>query len=218
MVNFKIEIAMQRRQFLTAIMGASALALSPKAFSAKPSKFLEGINYLKLAKPVSIEPYRKKVVEVFFYGCPHCYHLEPSLNHWLSTKPADVHFERMPAVLDNPNWVFMARVFYTAQELGILEKFHEAYFNAIQRDGKRIFDVETLANYCEQFGVKHDDYVAMFKSFKVGQLVQKARVMTKEYGVDGVPAVIVNGRYRTDEPMAEGKPQLWQLVNELVDK
>lgn len=209
---------MQRRQFLTSILGISALGLSTKAFSAKPSRFLEGINYQKLAKPVSIEPYRKKVVEVFFYGCPHCYHLEPSLNHWLSTKPADVDFERMPAVLDNPNWVFMARVFYTAKELGILAKFHEAYFNAIQRDGKRIFDVDTLANYCEQFGVKHADYVAMFKSFKVSQQVQKARILTKEYGVDGVPAIIVNGRYRTDEPMAEGKPQLWQLVDELVKK
>ncbi|MBD3821094.1 MAG: thiol:disulfide interchange protein DsbA/DsbL [Thiotrichales bacterium] len=209
---------MLRRDFLTTLLGASALGLSSQAWSAQPSKFLEGINYQKLPKPVSIEPYKKKVVEVFFYGCPHCYHLEPSLNQWLKTKPKDVHFERMPAVLDNPNWVFMARVFYTAKALGILDKFHEAYFDAIQRDGKRIFDIETLANYCEQFGVKHDDYVQMFKSFKVDQMVQKARILTEEYGVDGVPAVIVNGKFRTDVPMAEGKPQLWQLVNELTHK
>jgi thiol:disulfide interchange protein DsbA len=209
---------MLRRDFLTTLLGASTLGLSSQAWSAQPSKFLEGINYQKLPKPVSIEPYKKKVVEVFFYGCPHCYHLEPSLNQWLKTKPKDVHFERMPAVLDNPNWVFMARVFYTAKALGILDKFHEAYFDAIQRDGKRIFDIETLANYCEQFGVKHNDYVQMFKSFKVDQMVQKARILTNEYGVDGVPAVIVNGKYRTDVPMAEGKPQLWQLVNELTHK
>ena len=209
---------MLRRDFLTTLLGASALGLSSQAWSAQPSKFLEGINYQKLPKPVSIDPYKKKVVEVFFYGCPHCYHLEPSLNQWLKTKPKDVHFERMPAVLDNPNWVFMARVFYTAKALGILDKFHEAYFDAIQRDGKRIFDIETLANYCEQFGVKHNDYVQMFKSFKVDQMVQKAKILTKEYGVDGVPAVIVNGKYRTDVPMAEGKPQLWQLVTELTNK
>lgn len=208
---------MLRRHFLTTLFGLLALGLTSQA-NAQTSKFLEGINYQKLAKPVSIAPYKKKVVEVFFYGCPHCYHLEPSLNNWLKTKPRDVEFERMPAVLDNPNWVFMARVFYTAKALGILDKFHEAYFNAIQRDGKRLFDVNTLANYCERFGIKHDDYVAMFKSFKVSQMVQEARVLTKEYGVDGVPAVIVNGRYRTDVPMAEGKPQLWQLVNELVNK
>lgn len=209
---------MLRRYFLTTVLGLSALGLSSQALSAQPSKFLEGINYQKLEKPVSIEPYKKKVVEVFFYGCPHCYHLESSLNQWVKNKPKNIDFERMPAVLNNPNWVFMARVFYTAKALGILDKFHEAYFNAIQRDGKRIFDVDTLANYCEQFGVKHDDYVKMFKSFQVSQMVQKAKILTKEYGVDGVPAVIVNGRYRTDVPMAEGKPQLWHLVNELVDK
>ncbi|MDX1796353.1 MAG: thiol:disulfide interchange protein DsbA/DsbL [Hydrogenovibrio sp.] len=208
---------MLRRRLLASIMGLSLWGMTQKSFASGSVELEEGINYKKVPKPVSIEPFKKSVVEVFFYGCPHCYHLESSLNQWLKTKPKDIHFERMPAVLNNPNWVFMARVFYTAQSLGILDQFHEAYFNAIQRDRKRIFDVEALAKFCEPMGVKPEDYKQMFKSFKVDQQVQKARVKTQEYGVDGVPSIIVNGKYMTDVPMAEGKENLWKLVNKLVD-
>lgn len=208
---------MKRREFIT---GISALALTSVTNANEDAGFghEEGNHYQKLKKPVSIAPHKKSVVEIFYYGCPHCYHLEPSLHKWLKTKPKDVNFEQMPAVLNNPNWVFMARVFYTAQELGIVNQFHEAYFTAVQRDKKRIFDIPSLAKFCEPMGIKPDQYENMFKSFRVDQLVQKARVRTEQYEINGVPAVVVNGKYLTDVPMAQGKENLWKLVDHLTNQ
>lgn len=180
--------------------------------------FIEGIHYQKLDQKVDIAPHKKQVTEVFFYGCPHCYYLEPSIHEWLKTKPNDVHFEQMPAVLKSTNWVFMARVYYTAVALGIKKQFHPAYFKAIQGDKKSIFTLEQLAKFVEPMGIKPKDYKQMFKSFKVEQMVQKAKIRTNIYKAKGVPAVIINGKYLTDVTMATSRKRLWELVDYLTNK
>ena len=164
---------MLRRAFLASMMLLLAFNVSAKDFN-----YAEGAEYKVIPQPQSIAPHKKSVVEVFYYGCPHCYHLEESLHTWLKTKPKDVHFEQMPAVLDNPNWIFMARVFYTAKFLGIGKQFHKRYFDAIQRDKRRIFDVNALAKFAEPMGVSPDKYKSMFNSFQVSNAVSKARQKT----------------------------------------
>ena len=181
-------------------------------------KFFEGIHYQKLNQKVDTAPYKKQVTEIFFYGCPHCYYLEPSLHKWLKTKPSDVHFEQMPAVLKSPNWIFMARVYYTAVALGIEKQFHPAYFKAIQGDKKEIFTLTQLAKFSEPMGIKPNDYKQMFKSFKVNQMVQKAKVKTEIYNAEGVPAIIINGKYLTNVTMATSRKKLWELVDYLTNK
>lgn len=203
---------MLRRIFLTSVM----LLLTSTVSAQGSFNYAEGAEYKKIPQPQSIAPHKKSVVEVFYYGCPHCYHLEESLHTWLKTKPKDVHFEQMPAVLDNPNWIFMARVFYTAKFLGIEKQFHPRYFAAIQRDKRRIFDINALAKFAEPMGVSADKYKAMFNSFQVSNAVSKARQKTQQYGIDGVPAVIINGKYLSDVSMAGSRKDLWKLVDQLT--
>lgn len=210
---------MLRRKLLTSL--ATLLVTSGLSFSALAAEngtLMQGVEYKLVPNPQSIAPYTKTVIEVFGYSCPHCYRLEPSLNNWLKNKPADVHFERMPVVFNNPNWIFMAKVFYTAKELGVLEQSHEAFFNALHRDKKELFTVEEIAAFFTQFGVKEADFIATFKGFKVDQLVRKAQQLTRNYGVEGVPAVIVNGKYLTDVPMTGSRDKLWQTVDTLTAK
>lgn len=182
------------------------------------AEVMEGVEYRKVPTPETIAPHQKKVVEIFFYGCPHCYNLEPSLHQWLKTKPKDVVFEQMPAVLDNPNWVFMARVFYTAKFLGIEKAFHGRYFAALHRDKRQIYSLDELARFVQPLGIKAEDYKNMFKSFQVSSAISKAKQATQNYGIDGVPAVVVNGKYLTDVPMATSREDLWRLVDILVER
>ena len=205
-----------RRTFLTLALASLTALFATVSSAADDFGIVEGVHYKAVPKPHPTS--QKTVTEIFYYGCPHCYHLEPSIQKWLKTKPKEVTFNRIPAVLNNPNWIFMARVFYTAKELGILDQFHEAYFTAIHQKHEKIFTLPALAKFVEPMGVKKDDYIAMFKSFKVDQDVQKARRLTDDYGVDGVPAVVVNGKYRTDVPMATSKDKMWQVVDYLLNK
>lgn len=207
---------MNRRHFLQSI-GLTGLALlAPNSWAA--SELMDGVHFKVLKAPLSIAPAKKQVVEVFGYSCPHCYHLEDSLNQWLKSKPEEVEFHRMPVVFNNPNWIFMARVFFTAQELGVLEKSHNEFFHAIHRDKKPLFSVDALADFYVQFGVDKKTYKDMFTSFTIDQHVRKAGKLTRQYEVEGVPALIVNGKYLTDVPMAGSRRELWDVVNQLTEK
>ena len=206
---------MQRRAFLTGLTGLLATN-SLTAIAANQSELKQGVEYVKVPQPQSIAPHAKKVIEVFGYSCPHCYNLEPSLHEWLKSKPADVHFERMPVVFNHPNWIFMGRVFYTAQELGVLEQSHTPFFDALHRDKKQLFTPEAIAKFFTQFGVKEADFLATFKGFKVDVLVKKAAKLTRGYGVEGVPAIVVNGKYLTDVAMNDTRDKMWSTVNQLT--
>lgn len=175
-----------------------------------------GKDYKKIPNPQSIEPHKKHVVEVFYYGCSHCYNLEPSLHDWLKTKPRDVHFERVPAVLNNPNWIFMAKVYLTAQELGIVEKSHMPFFHALHRDKLPLFNLEDIAQFHSQFGTSKQAFIDMFESFRVDQAMRRAQRLTQAYGIEGVPSMIVNGQYMTDLTMTGGHAPLWLTVNQLL--
>lgn len=206
---------MNRRLFLSSIAASTALSL-PALSKAAEFELMDGVQYKTLKKPQANEG-QKTVLEVFGYTCPHCYHLEPSIKDWLKTKPLDVEFERMPVVFNHPNWIYMARVFYTAKRLGILEQSHEDFFHAIHRDKTDVFTPEALGKFFSRYGIKEQDFTDMFKSFVVDGDIKKAAILTKEMEVEGVPAIIVNGKYLTDVPMAKGKKEMWQVVDALVN-
>ncbi|WP_373018538.1 thiol:disulfide interchange protein DsbA/DsbL [Thiomicrorhabdus sp.] len=210
---------MLRRTWLKTLAASAFIVLFSGAASAQEDfGFEEGVEYKKTAQPVSIAPHKKQVTEVFYYGCPHCFHLEPSIHEWLKTKPKDVDFEQVPAILNNPNWIFMGKVYYTAKELGVLKQSHLPFFTALHQDKKPLFTVEAIAKFFTQFGVKEEDFKATFNSFKVDQLVRNAMKVTKSYGIDGVPAVIVNGKYITDVPMSHSQTRMWQVVDYLTER
>jgi len=112
----------------------------------------------------------------------------------------------------------MARVFYTAKELGVLDKSHEAYFHALHRDKKELYSVDIIADFFTQFGVKKQDFINTFKSFNVDQHIRRAAKITKAYGVTGVPAIIVNGKYQTGVSSAGSRKNMWKVVDQLTEK
>ncbi|HID01151.1 MAG TPA: thiol:disulfide interchange protein DsbA/DsbL [Piscirickettsiaceae bacterium] len=201
------------RRTLLSLLAGLPLAVSLPAQAEDP--YMLGVEYKKVPKPQAKE---KTVTEFFFYGCTHCWHLEPSIKAWLKLKPKDVTFERIPAVFDNPSWIFFARAFYTAQNLGILEQSHLALFEALHQDRLQLFTIKKLAAWYSQFGVAPKEFEQMFKSFKVDAQVQEAARLTRNMGIDGVPAIVVNGTWLTDVAMATSRDNLWQVVNWLLKK
>lgn len=204
---------LNRRRFLTALGTTAVVTSSPKLLA---TDFSQGKHYKAVPNPKSDQS--NKATEFFYYGCSHCYDLEDSVHQWRQDKPDAVTFERVPAVLDNANWVFMAHVFYTAKFLGIEDAFHRAYFDALHRDRKQVFSVDALASFVEPMGVTAKDYKAKFDSFQVKSAVSQARQLTNDYGINGVPAMVVNGQWLTDVPMAGSHKNLWAVVDMLLQK
>jgi thiol:disulfide interchange protein DsbA len=180
----------------------------------------EGIEYLKINPPVGTEnPHKVEVVEMFWYGCPHCYHFEPMLLQWLKHKPANVDFIRIPAVFpDRPLWELHARAYYTAELLGVLNKTHEALFDAIHKQHQRLFDEESLANFYAKYGVDKKLFKETMHSFGVQMKVDRAKELSRRYGIDGVPTLVINGKYRTYASITNGEEGMLKVTDYLIEK
>tara|TARA_R110002096_G_scaffold16991_12_gene58457 strand:+ start:179 stop:799 length:621 start_codon:yes stop_codon:yes gene_type:complete len=180
--------------------------------------FKEGEHYERITPEVATQSDGKiEVVEVFWYGCHHCYSFEPDIKKWLKSKPDDVEFRRVPGVFAR-NWIPHARAYYTAEILGVTDAIHTPLFEAIHDEGRRIGDEDSLARFFAEHGVAEADFREAYNSFSVDTKTRQALVASKEYGISGVPSVIVNGRYRTSARLAGTYENLLKIVDALVDK
>ena len=181
-------------------------------------EFKEDVNFFPLLveQPVRTGD-QIEVLEIFWYGCPHCYALEPYLKKWLKNKPEFVEFVQLPAVL-NRSWEFDARVFYTFVALGLIDELHEAYFDAIHKDRKRMKNVEQVASWAQEQGVDPQLIMDTFNSFGVDSMLANATQMSGRYEADGVPTIIIDGKYRTTVSLAGGHNEIIDLINYLAQR
>jgi thiol:disulfide interchange protein DsbA len=173
-----------------------------------------GYEPLTPAQPVQ-NPDKIEVIEFFWYGCPHCYHLEPAIAAWLKTKPANVQFIRQPAVFSEA-WGKHAKAFFTAEALGIGEKVHADFFDAIQNKKEKLQTEEELQKFFAEHGVKEEDFRNAYNSFAVYTKVRQAEDMSQRYGITGVPTLIVNGKYRVNAQSAKTQENMLSITNELI--
>jgi thiol:disulfide interchange protein DsbA len=170
------------------------LAFLVVAFLLAPP-FAAAQRYIELKPPQPTEAGGKiDVVEFFWYGCIHCYNLEPALEGWLKKLPPDAQFRRVPAVF-NPRWEHDARIFYAFEALKLLDKLHRPFFDAIHQDRLRTDDPKALAQWLQRQGVDAQKFSDVMKSFSVHSKTQRAKLMTAGYKIDGTPAIAVDGRY-----------------------
>lgn len=180
------------------------------------AEYSEGMQYLRLANPQPTSVADKvEVVELFWYGCPHCFDLEPHIRQWLETKPDDVEFVRMPAVL-GPGWELLGKGFYTAELLGVEDRIHPALFEALHVKKQKINDEAALQDFFVNHGVSAEDFRKTFASFAVSVKLNNARAMTRRYAITGVPTLIVNGKFSTGGRQAGSNANIIKVVDYLV--
>jgi protein dithiol oxidoreductase (disulfide-forming) len=198
------------KSFILATLIISVLSALPVAAADTPAGF-EQVQEAT-AQPVQG---RIQVIDFFWYGCPYCNLFEPQLESWLASKPEEVDFIRIPAVI-RPGWSNLARAFYTAEALGILEPLHARIYAAIQKDRQDLDDINALAAIFAEQGIERTRFEKAFYSDEVSRKVEEAAALTRHYGIDSVPAIVVNGEYRTNPVLAGGASRILNAVNELI--
>lgn len=161
------------------------------------AQYKAGKDFQLIEPPQPTESGSKiEVLEFFWYGCPHCNALQPSLTAWLKHKPADVEFRRVPAVLGQ-SWIPLTQAFYTFEALGLTEKLHHDVFEAIHKEKVRLQDPKILFDWVAKRGVDRKKFEDTYNSFGVRSRVQRAIDMSRNYRIPGTPAIVVDGRYLT---------------------
>lgn len=203
-----------------ALVAASVFGMTAQA--AQPivaAQTIEaGKQYIELSSPVQVaQPGKIEVVELFWYGCPHCYAFEPTINPWVEKLPADVNFVRIPALFGGP-WDAHGQLFITLETMGVEHKVHAAVFEAIQKQRKPLTKPEDMAEFLATQGVDKEQFLSTFNSFAVkGKMVQY-KELAKKYEVTGVPTMVVNGKYRFDLGTSGGPEGTLQVADQLIAK
>ncbi len=186
--------------------------------NAQAAEFTEGVHYFALTEPQPVQTGDKiEVLELFWYGCPHCYSLEPLIAEWRKNIPAGAEFLRMPGILRD-SWELHARVYYTYEALGVLDKLHSETFDEIHKWGDPLSNLDRVLAFVQEHGVDKQQFVDAFNSFAVDSKVRHAKLMSQRYEAGGVPTMIVAGKYRATASSAGGYPELMQVITYLVEK
>lgn len=201
------------------------LAVAETAAASRDWKFTEGQHYFRMVptQPTVGGADKIEVAEFFWYGCSHCYDFEPQINRWAANKPAGVRFVRIPATW-NPLVMLHAQLYYTEEvlakngKIADPEGFRTTIFEEYHRRGNRMTSEAAIQSVFERQGVSADDFANTWKSFEVAQKLRVAQDLARRYAITGVPAIVVNGKYRTGAGEAGGYPKLLELIDELVER
>ena len=189
---------------LLKLMGCAAmlLALFGAGNSMAQQALVAGRDYTLISPPQPTASGNKvEVIEFFWYGCPHCYHLEPALNAWLKKKPADVEFRPVPGTFGSSTWEPLTRTYYALDAMALTGKYHDALFAAIheEKDAAKqrtlVTDSRAIADWLAGKGVDKQKFLDAYNSFAVNSRTKRSEEMTRNYDVSGTPALAVDGRY-----------------------
>nr|WP_163501589.1 thiol:disulfide interchange protein DsbA/DsbL [Halomonas socia] len=201
--------------FKTLMVAVAGLGLSGLVAA---QQVVEGQHYEALDEAVEtrVDTDMIEVTEVFWYGCPHCNRLQPSLNTWLEELDDDVAVIHMPATMGG-DWNKHAAAYYAAEELGIREDLHADFFDAIHEQGRGLTDDDDIANFFSDYGVSEDEARQALDSFGVRSQVNQAHSRMRAMQLMGVPALVIDGRYVVSPSSAGSLENMPQVADALID-
>ena len=201
------------------LSGVALLATCCVAMAAEP--FVEGINYYRVASPAQLAPSsdgRVEVVEVFNYGCVHCFDFQPVLDAWSKTPEArKARLAYLPAGF-NPLFAVFARGYLIAQELGVAEQTHHGVYDQVWKQHFTVQTIDGLADLYAKLGVNKGDFMKESNSFAIDAKSRQALQFLQRYGIDGTPTIVVAGKYRITGDSAGSPEKIFAVVNYLVDR
>ena len=191
----------------------AAVALGVAVFRASAGS---GYELLDPPRPVE-DPTKVEVIEFFSYGCPHCDAFEPILEPWVAKLPEDVVFKRWPVIFYS-SWEILARAYFVAETLGVVEKVHPLIFDAVHREGKRKLTRQDLASIFEKAGVKREAFEQAYDSFAVDVKMRQVNRVAGDYGITGVPTLVVQGKYQITGRLAGSFEKMLEVADRLIEQ
>ncbi|MBC7786666.1 MAG: thiol:disulfide interchange protein DsbA/DsbL [Methylophilaceae bacterium] len=203
------------KKFLATLM----LLLSTQVFADAPAAApKQGVDFDATVQTIQTDnPAKIEVVELFWYGCSHCYHMDPVLNAWVKKQAGDVAFKRIPG-LPNASWAPMARAYYAMETLGMLEKLHTPLFDVIHK-AKTLNptdEVALIAWITNQSGLDKVKVEAAYRSFSMDTKLNRAAQYFRASGATGVPSIVIDGKFITSSTMAGDNDKALKVADYII--
>ena len=190
--------------------------LAGSAVAQQDITIRENQDYRVLTPAQPVNSQQIEMLDFFWYGCPYCNQLQPHLDAWIKQrKPADVVIRRIPAVL-RENWVPHARIYYTLEALGEVERLHLQVYHSYHVEELFMSRPEVMEEWAVKHGIDRQRWIAAYNSSETQQKAIQAAELTRRYQVQGTPSLIIDGRYITSTGMVETVPAVLPVVDQLI--
>jgi protein dithiol oxidoreductase (disulfide-forming) len=210
-------LSKSKRILLSAAVLSLAISFSGLSGAQSP-KIEEGFDYRILPTPQPLESKGKvEVIEFFWYGCPHCYDFEPELNAWLKRQPKDVIFRKVPVAFRD-DFMPHSQLFYALEAMGKGDALNDKVMYAMHKENKRLMTENEIADWAASQGIDRSAFLATYRSFAVVSKARAARQMADAYRIDGVPTIVMQGRYVTSPSIAGTKAKAISVMEHLEQK
>ena len=185
---------------------------------AQGQKIEEGFDYriLPIAQPLESKG-KVEVIEFFWYGCPHCYDFEPELSSWVMRQPKDVVFRRVPVAFRD-DFMPHSQLFYALEAMGKGDAFNEKVMYAMHKENKRLLTEPEIADWVASQGIDRNTFLATYRSFAVVSKARTAKQLVEAYRIDGVPTIVMQGKYVTSPSIAGTKAKAIAVMDHLEEK
>jgi protein dithiol oxidoreductase (disulfide-forming) len=208
------EVTSPLRRALLAAVGLAAVGAAPVR-----AALVEGTNYTRLKNPQPVDSGKNIEVLYFFsYGCPHCRDFDPELQPWLKSLPADVEFKRVPVDFGRDQWANLGKVLYTLEALGAEKSMTSEVFVAVHDKKLPMWQDKTFFDWAAGKGLDRKKVEDTYNSFGVNSKMSRARQLAKNYNVQSVPVVFVDGKFQISAEKVGTHAQMPAAMNELIAK
>ena len=192
---------------------AGLLAATASADDSAPPQYMENRHYtvLENVPPAQAPEGKTELTEFFWYGCPHCHKIEPMLKQWLEERADTVQLRLLPTVF-SARWAVGARVYYALESMDRLD-LHPVIFSLVHEQGRPLKTGEGIGRMLAPFEIDPAAFAEVFRSQAVTDRLEEARELPEAYGIDSVPALVVDGRYRITTKNATS----YQMILDIAD-
>ncbi len=181
------------------------------------AEYTEGVEYIEVPQQPVETGAKIEVREFFWYGCPHCYHLEPLLARWHKTLSPKAEFVRTPAIFRD-TWGVHARAYFAFQTLGVAQKLDSAMFKAIHEKNRPLDNEASLTAFAVEQGIDEKRFSDAYNSFSMENSLKRVKELQTLYGITSVPTLVVDGRYITSPTLAHGQEEVPKVLDFLIAK
>ena len=210
--------AIKAKWLFKLMMFVYAAGISAATMGQSSGKIEEGFDYrvLPIAQPVASKG-KVEVIEFFWYGCPHCYDFEPEISAWVKRQGKDVTFRRVPVAFRD-DLLPHTQLFYALEAMGKADALNEKVMFAIHKQNKKLLTESEIADWVASQGIDRNTFLATYRSFAVVSKAKASNTIAEAYRIDGVPTVVIQGKYMTSPSIATSKAKAIAVMDYLVEK
>lgn len=202
-----------RRSFVRNVLAAAAVAFTLPAFAQAGG----GVTPVSPAQPTD-NPAKIEVIEFFSFGCPHCAEFNPSLLSWKAKLPGDVAFRKVPVSFGRAAWVPLAKLYYTLEITGDLERLDAEVFKAVHVDKENLFEDKSIADWAAKKGVDPKKFAEAFNSFGVMSKVRRGDQLAASFRIQSVPSLGIEGKYLVSAGPNTSQANMLSIADQVIAK